>query len=163
MKLVLTSLGEPPAYLDDCLAQIRFWNPTLPIVLLTDITNLQHRWGKHGVILHRFCGSQWMEAIKEASFHKGLSSPKTVYPSPPNWLFNTMARLFLLCDYLELHQGPIWHIESDVMLYCDLWSLLPEFKKINRFAATLATDQHMSCAFCWIPTLESLQNAQLIC
>jgi hypothetical protein len=164
MKVVLTHLGSPvPAYLRDCVEQFRRQNQDVSVKLIG--SELPAEWhgewyrirGVSQLHVDNLVGS-YRRWHKEVEFDSGLPEPNTVYPSPPNWLYNTMHRLFVLCDYvngMKKEEFPIIHFENDVMVYADL-SELPFDIMGDNVSVTMATKDHVSCAFMVIPSYNAM-------
>jgi hypothetical protein len=164
MKVVLTHLGSPvPAYLRDCVEQFRRQNQDVRVKLIGSEwpAEWHGEWYRiRGVSpLHvDYLAGSYRRWHKEVEFDSGLPEPNTVYPSPPNWLFNTMHRLFVLCDYawgMKDKEFPLIHFENDVMVYANLLEL-PFQIMGNNVAVTRATNDHISCAFMVIPSYNAM-------
>jgi hypothetical protein len=161
MRVVLTHIGADfPPYIKYCIEQLRHFNPDIHIdlianrSLMSDLDILRmDAWGVYVVDANKFNDHPLVLAHEALSPHNNGESPNTVYPSPPNWLHNTMSRLFYLSAHMsDQNIKDVAHLENDVMVYFDINGLKETFKRLYKnFACIKMSDRHVSCAFCYIP------------
>jgi len=159
-SIVLTHLGESvPGYMQDCVKQIRLWNPSVNIYVLLDDchtntdffntlttdynvklvfrSNLQ-RTPEHLYFLEHFNG--------DMSFRKGY------------WR-HVKERFFLIQELMKDYKlTNIISMEYDVLLYINIDSLIEKLKESKCIRMVRDNDDKGHPAFLFIPTTESIRR-----
>ncbi len=140
VSIVFVHIGKTlPPYLEESIAQARFFNKECPIYLIANNEALKHAKKNLGVYMISY------EDLKKSSQHKKFKKS-----SPLNrdfrggFVFFATERFFVLDDFMKQYQiKDLFHLESDVMLYADLKNLAPFFKGLYRgmIAATFDNDK----------------------
>ncbi len=126
--IILTFISDPgvkiPHYTYYCIKALRHYNPDMPIHF---ISNVDHGFDK---VFKEF-SVEWfnmesydsspiyeLEKFKKTCDLKKHGTPNTTHPSPPNFFYGAMARLFYIGAHIQKHQiNKFYHLENDVLVY----------------------------------------------
>lgn len=158
MRLILTHLNSSlPSYIYYNFKQLRVWNPDLNISLIchTDlITKDNINWcNKYSIHIIPYEIDDTIQEFLDLSWYDAWGTPNTKFPSPPKFVQGTSERLYALesyCRQNELHD--VFHIENDVLLYCDLNEILLKCQNLySKMTITPMAEQDHTFAFVYIP------------
>ena len=152
--VVFVHIGpELPSYLGTAVAQARLFNPQTPIYVLANEAALKHppEEFEQNRTLCVPCekipkGSLHQKFLKQSKLNQGLWSLAT-------------ERFFYLADLMQEYQlGDVFHLETDVLLYVGLETLLPTFKKhyTRTMGATFDNDKRCIAGLFYVPHLRPL-------
>ena len=125
--IILTFCSEEgvkiPQYTYYCIKALRHYNPDMPIHFLA---RPNHGFEK----VFKDLGVEWfdysgystyeIEKFNETCDLKKHGTPNTTYPSPPNFFYGAMARLFYIGAHVQKYEEGIsefYHLENDVLVY----------------------------------------------
>lgn len=160
MQLILTHVNSPlPSYVYYNFRQLREWNPNINISIichLSLVTEENLEWcNKYdiGLIDYENYIDDKIKHFLDISWYDAWGIPNTKYPSPPKFVQGTTERLYVLESYCRHHQlNDIFHIENDVLLYCDLNEILIKCKNTyKKMTITPMADKDHTFAFVYLP------------
>jgi len=153
-SLVFVHIGPSlPSYFFDAHAQARLFNPDCPIYLLADQEALDsckevcaHDPNFYGITLESLTRSEAHQTYLETSAFNHKDCKWGIF-----WVYAS-ERFFYLDEFMSQHEvQDVFHLENDIMLYTDLASLLPTFKKkYPGIAASFDNDYKCTPGFMYI-------------
>lgn len=140
-SIVLVHIGKVlPSYLTTAVKQARLFNDC-PIILIANEEAISQSSGSLGSY-HVTCVS--CESLKKTTEHQTFIQNSKLDKTFRNGFWNNATeRFFYLQDLMEQYQlHDVVHLENDVMLYVDILSLIPLFKKTGMHVGlTLDNDE----------------------
>ena len=163
-SIVLVHIGKVlPSYLTTAVKQARLFNDC-PIILIANEEAISQSSGSLGSY-HVTCVS--CESLKKTTEHQTFIQNSKLDKTFRNGFWNNATeRFFYLQDLMEQYQlHDVVHLENDVMLYVDILSLIPLFKKTGMHVGlTLDNDERCIPGFVYIADSKSMTRlASSIC
>jgi hypothetical protein len=140
MSFVLIHIGPLfPDYINTCIKQIRLFNPTKPIYI---VSNQQF---KNNILNSNIDSNiifEPLENIQISQQHQIFNQTTRLdrYTKGGFWKYTTERFFYLNYVIQKYHLEDIIHLENDNMVYFDLNELLPIFHKYYQIGATLDND-----------------------
>jgi hypothetical protein len=158
--IILTHLGESvPPYLEDCVKQIRLWNPLAVIYIILDdchkgqefFTNLDDEYGVRLV---------FRSTLEQTPEHKYfLQNFKGDLVFRKGYWRHVKERFFLIQELMMKEDlTNVLAMEYDVLLYINIDSMIKELKDTKTMRMVRDNDQRAHPAFLFIPTVESIKR-----
>ena len=125
MNFVLVALGKIPAYLDDCIFQIKKTQKKSKIFLLIN-KNLEYK--------NKNCKIIFVENLKKSKEHNLFVKKSRLAKDDYRNFFwkHSIERLYYIDDFLNKENlNNIFHIENDVLLFQDLKLVFNKIKSYN--------------------------------
>ena len=162
--IILTHIGDSlPNYLEDCLKQLRIFNPDIDVVILCNRVNLdndilkRHNIGSYPIEdIHTDSINRFIGLFGRGSTNSHLSN--IVYGSGDYWCV-TATRLFYLYEYAKkFNISDFFHFENDVLIYENLNNLLGKFKTLypGKIAVTRGGYNKIMTGFTYISSSDVL-------
>jgi hypothetical protein len=162
--IILTHIGDAlPSYLEDCLEQLRIFNPSIDIVILCNRANLDNETLKKYNIgsypvedLHTDNTNRFIGLFGRGNVNSHLGS--IAYGSGDYWCV-TATRLFYLHEYVRrFNISDFFHFENDVLIYEDLNILINKFKTLysDKIAITRGGYNKVMTGFSYISSSDVL-------
>jgi hypothetical protein len=151
LNLILVHYGQHfPEYIQDCVHQIKKYNPTIEVHLLLE--NFNHIDGAKVVTLDR---------IPKSSTHIKFNQVSKLDREFRGGFWHAAAERFMaISDYMKHNQmSDVFHIEYDNLIYMDLSKLFPLFQKHYKHIA-IPTDcpGRVIPSFMYFRDVESVQH-----
>ncbi len=146
--IVFVHIGDSlPAHADKSLAQARLFNPNTPIYMVSSTQALSS--------LNAPVIKVAYETLQKSPEHLEFLAKRTV---PEYWRF-VVERFFYLDELITKHRlRDVLHLENDVMIYFELDSLIPTFRRcFPGIGVTFLNDNQCIPGIVYIPNKDKLR------
>jgi len=157
-SIVLTHLGESvPAYMRDCVHQIRLWNPSVEIYIILDNCHEDQPFFKN-LVSEYVVKLVFRMMLEETPEHKYfIQNFKGDIKFRKGYWRHVKERFFLIQELMIKYElRAILTMEYDVLLYIDITSVIEMLKGSTNIRMVRDNDQRGHPAFLFIPTVESI-------
>jgi hypothetical protein len=163
---VLCYIGQLPKYTEDCIKQIRLWNPTYvdelqnlkpQIYICTSETNENKKLLTHLVSEYNVT-PVFIEKLQKTKDHAIFSNSYSNMSMNGFWKYTT-ERFFILEECMrKYHLKNVCHIEIDNLIYFNLQENLSKFKSLDSILVPSDNETRFIAGICFVNDVKYLQE-----
>ncbi len=156
---VLAYLGKLPMYLQECVRQIRVWNPHTLLYIAHHTTSYNYSIISKITQEYPNVQSVGIETLTPTVFHQTFDRRFTNLSMNGFWKYAT-ERFFVVEEVMRMYKlTDVFHLEVDNLIYFDYNLLLPIFQKVSQGTKMLSPsdcETRFIAGVVYIPRVESL-------